>query len=175
MTRRPSRLSSLNPSALCVSDGIVRLVRWLLDDHRSILDTRRIAPCELLYPPTSSFREVMLARKMGACGVVLAKARECSHSSQTSASQRKKSRVMLLECLEAFRAKPTEKHLHAVKRIFRYLKGTINMGLWYSKDSCIALTAFAYADHVGCQDTRRSTSGSRQLFGDILVSWSSKK
>ncbi|GJW40173.1 retrovirus-related pol polyprotein from transposon TNT 1-94 [Tanacetum coccineum] len=52
---------------------------------------------------------------------------------------------------------------------------TINMGLWYSKDSCIALTAFADADHVGCQDTRRSTSGSMQLLGDRLVSWSSKK
>ncbi|GJV42031.1 hypothetical protein Tco_1420471 [Tanacetum coccineum] len=58
-----------------------------------------------------------------------------------------------------YQAKPTEKHLHEVKRIFRYLRGTINMGLWYSKDSCIALTAFANADHAGCQDTRRSTSG----------------
>ncbi|GJU01167.1 retrovirus-related pol polyprotein from transposon TNT 1-94 [Tanacetum coccineum] len=74
-----------------------------------------------------------------------------------------------------YQAKPTEKHLHAVKRIFQYLRGTINMGLWYSKDSCIALTAFAYADHAGCQDTRRSTSGSMKLLGDILVSWSSKK
>ncbi|GJW68024.1 hypothetical protein Tco_0122448 [Tanacetum coccineum] len=42
-------------------------------------------------------------------------------------------------------------------------------------DSCIALTAFADADHVGYQDTRRSTSGSMQLLGDRLVSWSSKK
>ncbi|GKE10239.1 hypothetical protein Tco_1413790 [Tanacetum coccineum] len=42
-------------------------------------------------------------------------------------------------------------------------------------DSCIALTAFADADHVDCQDTRRSTSGSMQLLGDKLVSWSSKK
>ncbi|GJY35203.1 hypothetical protein Tco_0420581 [Tanacetum coccineum] len=49
------------------------------------------------------------------------------------------------------------------------------MGLWYSKDSCIALIAFADADHAGCQDTRRSTSGSMQLLGDRLVSWSSKK
>ncbi|GJV40312.1 retrovirus-related pol polyprotein from transposon TNT 1-94 [Tanacetum coccineum] len=57
-------------------------------------------------------------------------------------------------------ARPTKKHLHAVKRIFRYLKGTVNRGLWYPKDSSIALTAFAYADHAGCQDTRRSTSGS---------------
>ncbi|GKD94150.1 retrovirus-related pol polyprotein from transposon TNT 1-94, partial [Tanacetum coccineum] len=54
------------------------------------------------------------------------------------------------------------------KRIFQYLKGTINMGLWYLKDSCIALTAFTNADHAGCQDTRRSTSG-MQLLGDRLM------
>ncbi|GKA76080.1 hypothetical protein Tco_0782458 [Tanacetum coccineum] len=79
-------------------------------------------------------------------------------------------------CLCArYQAKPTEKHLQAVKRIFRYLKGTINMGLWYSKDTGISLTAYADADHAGCQDTRRSTSGSAQFLGDKLVSWSSKK
>ncbi|GKA42514.1 retrovirus-related pol polyprotein from transposon TNT 1-94 [Tanacetum coccineum] len=44
--------------------------------------------------------------------------------------------------------RPTEKHLHAIKRIFRYLKGTVNRGLWYSKDSAIALTAFADSDHM---------------------------
>ncbi|GJR03771.1 retrotransposon protein, putative, ty1-copia subclass [Tanacetum coccineum] len=74
-----------------------------------------------------------------------------------------------------YQAKPTEKHLHAVKRIFKYLRGTINRGLWYPKDSSIALTAYADADHTGCQDTRRSTSGSMQLLGDRLVSWSSKR
>ncbi|GJY54611.1 retrovirus-related pol polyprotein from transposon TNT 1-94 [Tanacetum coccineum] len=52
---------------------------------------------------------------------------------------------------------------------------TVNQGLWYSKDSLIALTAFADADHVGCQDTCRSTSGSMQFLGDRLVSWSSKR
>ncbi|GJU77069.1 retrovirus-related pol polyprotein from transposon TNT 1-94 [Tanacetum coccineum] len=62
-----------------------------------------------------------------------------------------------------YQAKPIEKHLHAVKRIFRYLKGTIDMGLWYLKDSCITLTAYADADHAGCQDTRRSTSGSSAI------------
>ncbi|GKB36890.1 hypothetical protein Tco_0881832 [Tanacetum coccineum] len=78
-------------------------------------------------------------------------------------------------CLCArYQAKPTEKHLQA-KRIFRYLNGTINMGLWYSKDTDMSLTAYADADHVGCQDTRRSTSGSAQFLGDKLVSWSSKK
>ncbi|GKE44978.1 hypothetical protein Tco_1472262, partial [Tanacetum coccineum] len=72
-------------------------------------------------------------------------------------------------------AKPTEKHLNSVKRIFRYLKGTINMGIWYSKDTGVSLTAYADADHVGCQDIRRSTSGSAQFLGDKLVGWSSKK
>ncbi|GJX20503.1 retrovirus-related pol polyprotein from transposon TNT 1-94 [Tanacetum coccineum] len=74
-----------------------------------------------------------------------------------------------------YQARPTKKHLNAVKRIFRYLKGTVHRGLWYPKDSSIALTAFVDADHAGCQDTRRSTSGSMQLLGDRLVSWSSKR
>ncbi|GJY79869.1 hypothetical protein Tco_0492620 [Tanacetum coccineum] len=68
-----------------------------------------------------------------------------------------------------YQANPLEKHLHAVKRIFRYLRGTINIGLWYSKDSCIALTAFADANHAGCQDTRKGMSGSMQLLGDRLI------
>nr|GEW58198.1 putative ribonuclease H-like domain-containing protein [Tanacetum cinerariifolium] len=59
-----------------------------------------------------------------------------------------------------YQEKPTKKHLNAVKQIFRYLKGNINMGLWYSKDTGMSLTAYAYADHTGCQDTRHSTSGS---------------
>ncbi|GJU02547.1 retrovirus-related pol polyprotein from transposon TNT 1-94 [Tanacetum coccineum] len=66
-------------------------------------------------------------------------------------------------------------YLTAIKRIFRYLRGTVNRGLWYPKDSSIALTAFADADHAGCQDTRRSTSGSLQFLGDRLISWSSKR
>ncbi|GKB84620.1 retrovirus-related pol polyprotein from transposon TNT 1-94 [Tanacetum coccineum] len=48
-------------------------------------------------------------------------------------------------------------------------------GLWYSKDTNMSLTTYADADHAGCQDTRRSTSGSAQFLGDKLVSWSSKK
>ncbi|GKE47168.1 retrovirus-related pol polyprotein from transposon TNT 1-94, partial [Tanacetum coccineum] len=74
-----------------------------------------------------------------------------------------------------YQARPTEMHLRAVKRIFRYLRGTVNRVLWYPKDSSIALTTFADADHAGCQDTRRSTSGSMQFLGDRLVSWSSKR
>ncbi|GJU12195.1 retrovirus-related pol polyprotein from transposon TNT 1-94 [Tanacetum coccineum] len=74
-----------------------------------------------------------------------------------------------------YQASPTKKHLEALKRVFRYLRGTINWGLWYPKDTAMALTAYADADHAGCQDTRRSTSGSAQFLGDKLVSWSSKK
>nr|GEW17077.1 retrovirus-related Pol polyprotein from transposon TNT 1-94 [Tanacetum cinerariifolium] len=72
-----------------------------------------------------------------------------------------------------YQSKPTKKHLEAVKWVFQYLQGTINMGIWYPKDTAMALTA--YADHAGCQDTRRSTFGSAQFLGDKLVSWLSKK
>ncbi|GKA73543.1 hypothetical protein Tco_0779845 [Tanacetum coccineum] len=69
-----------------------------------------------------------------------------------------------------YQAKPTKKHFEAIKRVFRYLKGTINMGLWYPKDNAMSLTAYADADHAGCQDSRRSTSGSAQFLGDRIVS-----
>nr|GEZ03268.1 hypothetical protein [Tanacetum cinerariifolium] len=68
-----------------------------------------------------------------------------------------------------------DKALYAVKRIFRYLKGAINLGLWYPKDSDFDLTAYSDADHVGCHLDQKSTSGSVQFLGDKLVCWSSKK
>nr|GEV04942.1 hypothetical protein [Tanacetum cinerariifolium] len=74
-----------------------------------------------------------------------------------------------------YQAKPTKKYLTAVKRVFRFLKGTINMGMWYSRDTNFNLIAFADADHAGCQDLRKSTSGSAQFLGEKLVSWSFKK
>nr|GEW33964.1 retrovirus-related Pol polyprotein from transposon TNT 1-94 [Tanacetum cinerariifolium] len=79
-------------------------------------------------------------------------------------------------CLCArYQAQPTEKHLKEVKRIFRYLRGTINMGLWYTKDSGFELTGLSDADYAGCKDTFKSTSGGAQFLGGKLVSWSSKK
>ncbi|GKE14555.1 uncharacterized mitochondrial protein-like protein [Tanacetum coccineum] len=78
--------------------------------------------------------------------------------------------LYLLVCIVSrYRQKPTENHLHAVKRIFRYLRGTINMDLWSLKDSCVSLIAFVDADHAGCQDTKKSTSRSMQLLGDRLL------
>nr|GFA06587.1 uncharacterized mitochondrial protein AtMg00810-like [Tanacetum cinerariifolium] len=79
-------------------------------------------------------------------------------------------------CLCArYQAKPTEKHPKEVKRIFRYLRGTVNTGLWYTKDSGFELTGFSDADYAGCKDTFKSTSGGAQFLGEKLVSWSSKK
>ncbi|GJW43394.1 hypothetical protein Tco_0072193 [Tanacetum coccineum] len=68
-----------------------------------------------------------------------------------------------------YQAHPTEKHLKEVKRIFRYLRQTINMGLWYSKDSGFELIAYSDADLAGCNDDCKSTSGGIQLLGDKLV------
>nr|GEV26135.1 hypothetical protein [Tanacetum cinerariifolium] len=71
-------------------------------------------------------------------------------------------------CMYAgYQEKPTEKHLHAVKRIFKYLRGTVNRGLWYPKDSSITLTAYANADHAGFQDTRRSAS-EKQVENEVV-------
>nr|GEU73790.1 retrovirus-related Pol polyprotein from transposon TNT 1-94 [Tanacetum cinerariifolium] len=79
-------------------------------------------------------------------------------------------------CLCArYQSKPTEKHLKEVKRIFHYLQGTVNTGLWYMKDSGFELTGFSDADYAGCKDTIKSTSGGAQFLGEKLVSWSSKK
>nr|GEV14571.1 uncharacterized mitochondrial protein AtMg00810-like [Tanacetum cinerariifolium] len=79
-------------------------------------------------------------------------------------------------CLCArYQAKSTEKHLKEVKRIFHYLRGTINTGLWYTKDSGFELTGFSDADYAGCKDTFNSTSGGAQFLRERLVSWSSKK
>nr|GEX79022.1 retrovirus-related Pol polyprotein from transposon TNT 1-94 [Tanacetum cinerariifolium] len=74
-----------------------------------------------------------------------------------------------------YQSRPTEKHLKEVKRIFRYLRGTVDMRLWYPKGSSFVLRAFLDADHAGCIDSRKSTSGGIQFLGDKLVSWMSKK
>ncbi|GJR99965.1 retrovirus-related pol polyprotein from transposon TNT 1-94 [Tanacetum coccineum] len=67
-----------------------------------------------------------------------------------------------------YQARPTEKHLKEVKRIFRYLRDTLNIGLWYPKDSGFELTDFLDVDHAGGLDTRKSTYGGIQFLGDNL-------
>ncbi len=74
-----------------------------------------------------------------------------------------------------FQANPKESHLQAVKRIFRYLKGTAEFGLWYPRGQELTLTAYTDADWVGDTDDRKSTSGGAFYLGNCLVSWLSKK
>jgi histone deacetylase 1/2 len=70
---------------------------------------------------------------------------------------------------------PKEPHLHLLKRVLRYLKGTMTYGLHITKSSSLDITAYSDADWAGCPDTRRSTSGYCVFLGDNLVAWSSKR
>nr|GEY86906.1 uncharacterized mitochondrial protein AtMg00810-like [Tanacetum cinerariifolium] len=74
-----------------------------------------------------------------------------------------------------YQAKPTEKHLKEVKRIFHCLRGTVNTDLWYTKDSGFELTGFLDVDYAVYKDTFKSTSGGAQFLGEKLVSWPLKK
>jgi hypothetical protein len=74
-----------------------------------------------------------------------------------------------------FQATPKESHVLAVKRIFRYLKGTKEFGLWYPKRKDISLIAYTDADWEGCTDDQRSTRGASFYLGECLVSWLIKK
>jgi hypothetical protein len=74
-----------------------------------------------------------------------------------------------------FQASSRESHLKATKRILRYLKHTQNVSLWYLKGAKFELIRYSDLDYAGCKVERRSTSGTYQLLGRSLVSWSSKK
>jgi len=83
---------------------------------------------------------------------------------------------MFTVCLCArFQSYPKESHLIAVKRIIRYLKGTIGMSLWYPKIGQFLMTSYSDADYADCRVDRKSTSGTCQFLGNCLISWSSKK
>lgn len=84
--------------------------------------------------------------------------------------------IMFSVCLCArFQSCPKESHLTAVKRIMKYLVGTMNMGLWYPKGSSCQLVGYSDSDFAGCRLDRKSTSGTCHLLGSSLVSWFSKK
>ena len=74
-----------------------------------------------------------------------------------------------------FQAAPKETRIIAVKRIFIYLKGTIEFGLWYPKGNELTLISYLDADWARCVDDRRSTSGTKFFLGNSLVSWLRKK
>ncbi|CAH9066792.1 unnamed protein product [Cuscuta europaea] len=84
--------------------------------------------------------------------------------------------IVFSTCLCArFQANPKESHLTAVRRILRYLKDTVNLGLWYPKHSGFDLVGYSDADFAGCRMDRKSTSRAVQFLGEKLICWSSKK
>ncbi|GJX87360.1 putative ribonuclease H-like domain-containing protein [Tanacetum coccineum] len=84
--------------------------------------------------------------------------------------------IMFVVCACArFQVTPKVSHLHAVKRIFRYLKGQPKLGLWYPKDSPFDLEAYSDSDYAGASLDRKSTTGGCQFLGSRLISWQCKK
>ncbi|GJS14774.1 retrovirus-related pol polyprotein from transposon TNT 1-94 [Tanacetum coccineum] len=84
--------------------------------------------------------------------------------------------IMFSVCLCAhFQKAPNTSHLEAVKRIFRYIKGTTHLGLWYPKGTGIETIVYANSDHVGDYVDRKSTSSICMFVGCCLTSWFSKK
>ena len=87
-----------------------------------------------------------------------------------------RSDIILSTCLCArFQANPKESHLIAMKQIFRYLKGTPNLGIWCPKGTGFDLVGYTDSDFVGCRIDRKSTSGSCQFLGRRFLSWYNKK
>nr|GFA49500.1 hypothetical protein [Tanacetum cinerariifolium] len=84
--------------------------------------------------------------------------------------------IMFAVCAYArFHVTPRASHLHAVKRIFRYLKGKPHLGLWYPKDSPFDLVAYSDSDYAGASLDKKSTTGGCQFLGCRLISWQCKK
>jgi hypothetical protein len=84
--------------------------------------------------------------------------------------------IMFIVCMCAlFQANHKKAHLSAVKRIFRYVKHTPSVGLWYPKGATFELIGYSDSDYAGCKIDRKSTSGGCHLLGRSLVSWISKK
>ncbi|CAJ2647424.1 unnamed protein product [Trifolium pratense] len=79
-------------------------------------------------------------------------------------------------CLVArFMERPTELHVAAVKRILRYVKGTVSYGLWFEMGKNDELVGWSDSDYAGDLDDRKSTSGYVFMIGSKAVSWCSKK
>jgi hypothetical protein len=74
-----------------------------------------------------------------------------------------------------FQPSPRSSHRTAVQRVFRYLKHSLEFGIWYSASSSLDLVGFSDADFAGCGIDRKSTSGTCHFFGSSLVCWSSRK
>jgi len=84
--------------------------------------------------------------------------------------------IMFSMCMCArFQSNPKRSHLSGVKRIIRYLLGTMNIGLWYPKNSTCNLIGYSDSDFAGSKTDRKSINGTCNFIGSALVSWHSKK
>nr|GEV11200.1 hypothetical protein [Tanacetum cinerariifolium] len=84
--------------------------------------------------------------------------------------------IMFVVCACAhFQVTPKVSHLHAVKRIFRYLKGKPHLGLWYLKDSPFDLVAYSDSNYAGASLDKKYTTRGCQFLGYRLISWQCKK
>nr|GEU30634.1 putative ribonuclease H-like domain-containing protein [Tanacetum cinerariifolium] len=84
--------------------------------------------------------------------------------------------IMFTVCAcSRFQVTPKTSHLQAVKRIFRYLKGQLKLGLWYPKESSFDLEAYSNSDYAGANLDRKSTTGGCQFLVKRLISWQCKK
>nr|GFB31475.1 uncharacterized mitochondrial protein AtMg00810-like [Tanacetum cinerariifolium]GFB31498.1 uncharacterized mitochondrial protein AtMg00810-like [Tanacetum cinerariifolium] len=84
--------------------------------------------------------------------------------------------IMYAVCAYArYQVNPKVSHLHAVKRIFRYLKGHPKLGLWYQKDFSFDLVAYTDSDYARASLDRKSTTGGCQFLRSRLISWQCKK
>nr|GEZ96683.1 putative ribonuclease H-like domain-containing protein [Tanacetum cinerariifolium] len=84
--------------------------------------------------------------------------------------------IMFAVCAYArYQVNPKVSHLHDVKRVFRYLKGQLKLGLWYAKDLSFDLVAYTDSDYAGASLDKKSTTGGCQYLGCRLISWQCKK
>ena len=83
--------------------------------------------------------------------------------------------VLMLVLMRKFASAPHEAHMTVLKNILRYLKGTLDLALFYPFGDDQPLVSFADSDYGGCRDTRRSTSGIIHKLREVAIDWRSKR
>lgn len=83
--------------------------------------------------------------------------------------------MFVVGLISRFMENPTELHLQAAKRVLRYVRGTVDLGVLYKRGGDVTLLGYSDSDYAGDLDDRKSTSGYVFLLGSGVVAWSSKK
>ena len=119
------------------------------------------ANAKLTSDPSSEFVDVTLYRSMIGCLLYLTASRPDI--------------AFCVGVCSRFQSNPKVSHLNAVKRIIKYVGGTCDYRLFYSKESNLSLASFSYSDWAGNADDRKSITGECFYVVAILVAWMSKK